>query len=70
MEDVGMAPSGSEPSPADNGEGCELLHTDTDSLLLEIHTEDIYKGMVKEACRLFYDTFDSPQRPPTTQHCK
>ena len=27
------------------GENCDLLYTDTDSLLLEIQTEDVYRDM-------------------------
>ena len=30
---------------AQYGEGCQLLYTDTDSLLLEIETKDVYKDI-------------------------
>ena len=36
------------------GERCQLLYTDTDSLLLEIHTDDVYQDMAKHAD--LYDT--------------
>ena len=44
------------------GEKCELLHTDTDSLLLEIETEDVYKDI--KANENFYDTSDYPKNHP------
>ena len=34
---------------AQYGEHCELLYTDTDSLLLEIETDNVYKDMAKHA---------------------
>ena len=34
---------------AQYGDRCQLLYTDTDSLLLEIQTEDVYKDMAKHA---------------------
>ena len=37
---------------------CQLLYTDTDSLLLHIHTEDVYKDMAK--CEDLYDTSGYP----------
>ena len=40
------------------GESCQLLYTDTDSLLLEIETEDVYKEMAQN--QGLYDTFDYP----------
>ena len=44
------------------GARCELLHTNTDSLLLEIKTEDIYKDM---GChKRYYDTSDYPEDHP------
>ena len=44
------------------GECCQLLYTDTDSLLLEIQTEDVYKDMSASAG--FYDTSDYPKDHP------
>ena len=44
------------------GEKCSLLYTDTDSLLLEIQTEDVYKDMAASAD--LYDTSDYPQDHP------
>ena len=44
------------------GESCQLLYTDTDSLLLEIETEDVYKDMAKN--QTLYDTSDYPQDHP------
>lgn len=44
------------------GDKCELLYTDTDSFLLEIETEDIYKDMAAE--RDLYDTSDYPKDNP------
>ena len=41
---------------------CELIYTDTDSLLLDIQTEDVYKDM-KEHLRL-YDTSNCPKDHP------
>ncbi|KAL9982399.1 hypothetical protein ACROYT_G004435 [Oculina patagonica] len=41
------------------GERCELLYTDTDSLLLEIETEDVYADMAKNIDK--YDTSDYPK---------
>ena len=43
-------------------ERCQLLYTDTDSLLLEIQTEDVYKDMAEHA--EFYDTSNYPQDHP------
>ena len=44
------------------GARCELLYTDTDSLLLEIKTEDIYEDM---GChKRYYDTSDYPEDHP------
>ena len=48
------------------GENCQLLYTDTDSLLLHIHCEDFYKDM-GETLHL-YDTSDYPEGHP--QHLK
>ena len=42
------------------GPRCELLYTDTDSLLLEIKTEDVYKDMVWGLSE-YYDTSDYPK---------
>ena len=43
-------------------ERCQLLYTDTDSLLLEIETEDVYKDMAQK--KTLYDTSDYPQDHP------
>ncbi len=47
---------------AQYGERCQLLYTDTDSLLLEIQTEDVYKDMAQQAHQ--YDTSDYPKDHP------
>ena len=44
------------------GERCQLLYTDTDSLLLEIETEDVYRDMAKS--QTLYDTPNYPQDHP------
>ena len=44
------------------GEKCEQLYTDTDSLLLKIETEDVYKDI--KANESFYDTSDYPKEHP------
>ena len=44
------------------GERCQLLYTDTDSLLLEIQTEDVYEDMSMHP--ELYDTSDYPQEHP------
>ena len=44
------------------GARCELLYTDTDSLLLEIKTEDIYEDMGRHL--ELYDTSDYPKDHP------
>ena len=41
---------------------CELLYTDTDSFLLEIEAEDVYKDMATE--RDLYDTSNYPEENP------
>ena len=41
------------------GDKCELLYTDTDSLLLEIFTNDVYSDMKQNS--MYYDTSDYPQ---------
>ena len=41
------------------GERCQLFYTDTDSLLLEIQTEDVYKDMAKHLD--LYDMSDLPK---------
>ena len=41
---------------AQYGENCQLLYTETDSLLLEIETEDVYKDMAQN--QTLYDTSD------------
>ncbi|MEW8689329.1 MAG: hypothetical protein AB2556_26195, partial [Candidatus Thiodiazotropha sp.] len=45
-----------------NGERCQLLYSDTDSLLLEIETEDVYEDMAKH--QDLYDTSDCPKGHP------
>ena len=44
------------------GERCQLLYTDTDSLLLEIQTEDVYRDMGQHAG--LYDTSEYPREHP------
>ncbi|KAL9988589.1 hypothetical protein ACROYT_G003048 [Oculina patagonica] len=44
------------------GPRCELLYTDTDSLLLGIETDDIYEDM--EWNKTLYDTSDHPKEHP------
>ena len=44
------------------GSKCQLLYTDTDSLLLEIKTEDVYKDMEKSIS--YYDTSNFPKNHP------
>ena len=44
------------------GSKCQLLYTDTDSLLLEIRTEDVFKDMQKSL--FHYDTSDFPKDHP------
>ena len=44
------------------GSKCELLYTDTDSLLIEIETDDFYKDM--ETKKEYYDTSDYPKEHP------
>ena len=44
------------------GSNCQLLYTDTDSLLLEIKTEDVYKDMGENLD--YYDTSDFPKDHP------
>ena len=44
------------------GPKCELIYTDTDSLLLEIQTEDIYKDMAEDID--LHDTSDYPNDHP------
>ena len=41
------------------GENCELIYTDTDSLLLNIQTDDVYKNIEKN--KDLYDTCDYPE---------
>ena len=41
------------------GPKCELLYTDTDSLLVEIETDDVYKDIEKN--KDLYDTSDYPK---------
>ena len=43
------------------GDRCQLLYTDTNSLLLEIHTENVYKDMAEQSD--LYDTSDYPKIP-------
>lgn len=44
------------------GERCELIYTDTDSLLLKIQTDDAYKNI--EGNKHLYDTSDYPKDHP------
>jgi len=44
------------------GSKCELLYTDTDSLLVEIETEDVYEDMKNNMD--LYDTSDYPKGHP------
>ena len=44
------------------GSNCQLLYTDTDSLLLNIRTEDVYKDMGDNLD--YYDTSDFPKDHP------
>ena len=44
------------------GPKCELLYTDTDSLLLEIETDDVSKDI--ESNKFLYDTSDYPKDHP------
>jgi hypothetical protein len=44
------------------GERCQLLYTDTDSLLLDIQTEDVYTDIA--ANHALYDTSDYPPEHP------
>lgn len=44
------------------GPRCDLLYTDTDSLLFEVETEDFYKDMMKNSH--LYDTSDYPADHP------
>ncbi|XP_034266860.1 uncharacterized protein LOC117661806 [Pantherophis guttatus] len=44
---------------AQYGECCQLLYTDTDSLLLEIQTENVYEDMITQAD--LYDTSNYPK---------
>ena len=44
------------------GRKCELIYTDTDSLLLNIHTEDVYKDMKEDLW--LYDTSNYPKDNP------
>ena len=44
------------------GESCQLLYTDTDSLLLEIETEDVNKDIAQN--QTLYETSDYPQDHP------
>ena len=47
---------------ARNGPKCELIYTDTDSLLLNIPTEDVYKDMKEDLW--LYDTSNYPKDNP------
>ena len=49
------------------GERCQLLYTDTDSLLLEIQTENVYEDIGRNATspgRSLYDTSNYPKYHP------
>ena len=47
---------------AKHGDKCELIYTDTDSLLLNIQTEDLYKDMKEDLW--LYDTSNYPKDHP------
>ena len=47
---------------AQYGESCQLLYTETDSLFLEIQTDDVYTNMAQN--QALYDTSDYPQDHP------
>ena len=47
---------------AQDGDHVQLLYSDTDSLLLEIHTEDVYADMAAHA--ELYDTCNYPKDHP------
>ena len=47
---------------AQHGDRCQLIYTDTDSLLLEIQTEDVYRDIAEHAH--LYDTSDYPKGHP------
>ena len=49
------------------GEHCQLLYTDTDSLLLEIQTDDVYQDMAKHAD--LYDTSNYQKDHPLYSRC-
>ena len=44
------------------GDKCDLVFTDTDSLILDIKTEDVYKDM--QECSWLYDTSNYPKDHP------
>ena len=44
------------------GDKCDLVYTDTDSLILDIQTEDVYKDM--QECSWMYDTSNYPKDHP------
>ena len=44
------------------GPKCDLIYTDTDSLLLNIQTEDVYKDMKEDSW--LYDTSNYPKDHP------
>ena len=44
------------------GDNCNLLYTDTDSLILEIKTEDVYKDMANDVDN--YDFSNYPEDHP------
>ena len=50
------------------GSRCELLYTDTDSLLLEIEMDDVYKDI--ETNKNLYDTSDYPKENPLHSNAK
>ena len=45
-----------------NGNRCQLLYTDTESLLLEVQTEDVFRDMASHA--ELYDTSEYPPEHP------
>ena len=50
------------------GSQCTLLYTDTDSLLVDLKTPDVYADM--ESMKTHYDFSDYSQGPPALQRAK
>ncbi|KAJ8665467.1 hypothetical protein QAD02_007129 [Eretmocerus hayati] len=43
---------------------CDLLHTDTDSLIYEIHCNDLYKEVIRRDCKTVFDTSNYDSNNP------